>query len=91
MSNIKNARSKYDRKTQGKGGYWMSRTTAAEGKQCAKLAEFLEMSPAQVCSSAPAANYRAGVQAAGAESYNRGVAGKGAAWEQGLVAAYSSK
>jgi 2-hydroxychromene-2-carboxylate isomerase len=71
---------KYNRNTQGKGATWKDGVMKAAGDYCAGVAEALGISVGQCQASKAGRNYQAGIQAASAADYDRGVAGKGQKW-----------
>lgn len=88
--NAQAAAQKYDRNTQGKGGYWKSRTTQEAGHYCEAMGEFLNIGAGACASSGPGRDYAAGIQAATPGSYDQGVANKGTKWLNNMRAKFGA-
>jgi hypothetical protein len=82
MANINSAQAKYERNTQGKGGFWKAQVSNAGGRYCQGMSDFLQVNAGALCS-----KYQAGISAASASSYDQGVAGAGPRWRAGLLRA----
>ncbi len=81
------AQEKYARNTATKAAKWYQRTTqAGASAYCQGIAQKLGINVAG-CMSGPGANFQAGVQAAGAQSYAQGVEAKAGKWAQNFAQA----
>jgi len=85
---IQEAAQKWNRNTQGKADKWYRNTTSAGGNAyCQGLAKL--GIPVSACLNGPGAHFAQGVQAAGPQAFQQGVAGKEQKWAQDFAAAFS--